>query len=100
MVSAVYVDTYVPGLHPKKQKKEKARHTLRVPHTHSTRATSKNKKRTERPAHAHGATHAQRDKGGVAAVKWIESIMIRRPFGSIDPNSIRETELHTEFRQT
>ena len=30
MVSAVYVDTYVPGLHPKNQKKEKARHTLRV----------------------------------------------------------------------
>ena len=25
--------------------------------------------------------------------------MIRRPFGSIDPNSIRETELHTESRR-
>ena len=25
--------------------------------------------------------------------------MIRRPFGSIDPNSIRETELHTECRR-
>ena len=29
---------------------------------------------------------------GVAAVSWIESLMIRRPLGSIDPNSIRETE--------
>ena len=29
----------------------------------------------------------------------IESLMIRRPFGSIDPNSIRETELHTECRR-
>ena len=28
-----------------------------------------------------------------------ESLMIRRPFGSIDPNSIRETELHTECRR-
>ena len=25
--------------------------------------------------------------------------MIRRPLGSIDPNSIRETELHTESRR-
>ena len=25
--------------------------------------------------------------------------MIRHPFGSIDPNSIRETELHTESRR-
>ena len=25
--------------------------------------------------------------------------MIRHPLGSIDPNSIRETELHTESRQ-
>ena len=25
--------------------------------------------------------------------------MIRRPFGSIDPNSIRETELHKESRR-
>ena len=29
----------------------------------------------------------------------IESLMIRRPLGSIDPNSIRETELHTESRR-
>ena len=27
-----------------------------------------------------------------------ESLMIRRPFGSIYPNSIRETELHKESR--
>ena len=33
---------------------------------------------------------------GVPAVSSIESLMIRRPFGSIDPNSIRETELHKE----
>ena len=36
---------------------------------------------------------------GVAAVSWIESLMIRRPLGSIDPNSIREIELHTECRR-
>ena len=36
---------------------------------------------------------------GVAAVSWIESLMIRRPLGSIYPNSIRETELHTESRR-
>ena len=66
---------------------------------------------TERPAHAQGAaythrathtysnvrvTTAARETEGVAAVSWIESLMIRRPLGSIDPNSIRETELHTE----
>ena len=36
---------------------------------------------------------------GVAAVSWIESLVIRRPFGWIDPTSIRETELHTAFRR-
>ena len=36
---------------------------------------------------------------GVAAVSCMESLMIRRPLGSIDPNSIRETELHTESRR-
>ena len=36
---------------------------------------------------------------GVPAVSSIESLMIRRPFGSIDPNSIRETELHKESRR-
>ena len=37
-------------------------------------------------------TTAASETEGVAAVSWIESIMIRRPLGSIDPNSIRETE--------
>ena len=37
---------------------------------------------------------------GVAAVSWIKSLMMGRPFGSIDPNSIRETELHTECRRS
>ena len=36
---------------------------------------------------------------GVAAVSCIESHMNRLPLGSIDPNSIRETELHTECRR-
>ena len=36
---------------------------------------------------------------GVAAASCTESLMIRRPLGSIDPNSIRETELHTESRR-
>ena len=68
----------------------------------------------KRPAHAQGAPHthsaththsivrvttAASETEGVAAVSWIESLMIRRPFGSIDPNSIRETELHTVFRR-
>ena len=35
---------------------------------------------------------------GVAAVSCMESHMNRRPLGSIDPNSIRETEFHTECR--
>ena len=35
---------------------------------------------------------------GVPAVSCMESHMNRRPLGSIDPNSIRETELHTESR--
>ena len=70
---------------------------------------------TERPAHAqgvahtHSATHtysnvrvttAASETEGVAAVSWIESLMIRRPLGSIDANSIRETELHTVQTQT
>ena len=33
------------------------------------------------------------------AVSCMESHMNRRPLGSIDPNSIRETELHTECRR-
>ena len=42
-------------------------------------------------------TTAASETEGVAAVSCIESHMIRRPLGSIDPNSIRETELHTEY---
>ena len=44
-------------------------------------------------------TTAASETEGVAAVSWIQSLMIRRPFGPIDPNSIRETELHTESRR-
>ena len=44
-------------------------------------------------------TTAASETEGVAAVSWIESLMIRRPLGSTDPNSIRETELHTESRR-
>ena len=49
--------------------------------------------------HTHIATAASETEG-VAAVSWIESLMIRRPLGSIDPNSIRETELHRVQTQT
>ena len=45
-------------------------------------------------------TTAANETEGVAAVSWIESLMIRRPLGSIDPNSIRVSELHTECRRT
>ena len=48
--------------------------------------------------HTHIATAAS-EMEGVAAVSCIESHMNRRPLGSIDPNSIRETELHTESRR-
>ena len=44
-------------------------------------------------------TTAASETEGVAAVSCRESHMIRRPLGSIDPNSIRETELHTESRR-
>ena len=54
----MYIRMYQGYIQPKKTK-HNAQQTLRVPHTHSTRATSKNKKGTERLAHAHGATHAQ-----------------------------------------
>ena len=43
-------------------------------------------------------TTAASETEGVAAVSCMESHMIRRLLGSIDPNSIRETELHTECR--
>ena len=42
----------------------------------------------------HIATVASETEG-VAAVSCMESHMNRRSLGSIDPNSIRETELHT-----
>ena len=48
--------------------------------------------------HTHIATAAS-EMEGVAAVSCMESHMNRRPLGSIDPNSIRETELHTESRR-
>ena len=48
--------------------------------------------------HTHIATVASETEG-VAAVSCMESHMNRRPLGSIDPNSIRETELHTECRR-
>ena len=44
-------------------------------------------------------TTAASETEGVAAVSWIESLVVRRPFGWIDPNSIRETELHTVSRR-
>ena len=44
-------------------------------------------------------TTAASETEGVAAASLIESLMIRRPLGSIDPNLIRETELHTESRR-
>ena len=57
--------------------------------------------------HTHIATAASEtistaasETEGVDAVSCMESHMNRRPLGSIDPNSIRETELHTECRQT
>ena len=44
-------------------------------------------------------TTAASETEGVATASLIESLMIRRLLGSIDPNSIRETELHTESRR-
>ena len=56
--------------------------------------------------HTHIATAASEtiatatsETEGVAAVSCMESHMNKRPLGSIDPNSIRETELHTECRR-
>ena len=48
--------------------------------------------------HTHIATAASETEG-VAAVSCMESHMNRRTLGSIDPNSIRQTELHTECRR-
>ena len=47
--------------------------------------------------YTHIATAASETEGA-AAVSCMESQMNRRPLGSIDPNLIRETELHTECR--
>ena len=44
-------------------------------------------------------TTAASETEGVAAVSCMESHINRRQLGSIDPNSIRETELHTECRR-
>ena len=44
-------------------------------------------------------TTAANEMEGVAVVSRGESLMIRRPLGSIDPNSIREAELHAESRR-
>ena len=46
----------------------------------------------------HIATAASQTEA-VAAVSCMESHMNRRPLGSIDPNSIRQTEIHTECRR-
>ena len=48
--------------------------------------------------HPHITTAASRTEA-VAAVSCMESHMNRRPLGSIDPNSIRQTEIHTECRR-
>ena len=49
--------------------------------------------------HTHIATAVASGTEGVAAVSCMESRINRRPLGSIDPNSIRETELHSECRR-
>ena len=87
----VYVDTYVPGLHlPPPNKEQKAQHRLRERHTHSATVIAQR-----------GAcnNYGERYRGCSCCLMDIESLMIRRPFGSIDPNSIRETELHPECRR-
>ena len=48
--------------------------------------------------HTHIATAASETEG-VAAVSCMESHLNRRPLWTIDPNSIRETERHTECRR-
>ena len=68
------------------------------------RAAATRRRETDeaRATHTHSnvrVTTAASETEGVAAVSWIESLVIKRPFGSIDPNSIRETELHTESRR-
>ena len=76
---------YIP---PKRE--QKAQRRLRERHTHSATVIAQR-----------GAcnNYGQRYRGCSCCLMDIESLMIRRPFGSIDPNSIRETELHTECRR-
>ena len=63
------------GYIQKGKKEQNAQHTLRERHTHSAIHTYSNVR----------VTTAARETEGVAAVSWIESLMITRPFGSIDP---------------
>ena len=83
-----YVCTRATSPPPKKQ--QKALHRLRERHTHSATVIAQQ-----------GAcnNYGQRYRGCTCCLMDTESLMIRRPFGSIDPNSIRETELHTECRR-
>ena len=87
-----YVDTYVPGLHPRPPKKNRRPCTGSGSDTRTARQSLHSEVRLTTTASV---------TEGVAAVSWIsiESLMIRRPFGGIDPNSIRETELHIECRR-
>ena len=75
---------------PPQKKEQKALHRLRERHTHSATVIAQQ-----------GAcnNYGQRYRGCTCCLVDTESLMIRRPFGSIDPNSIRETELHTECRR-
>ena len=75
---------------PPQKKKQKAQHRLRERHTHNATVIAQQ-----------GAcnNYGQRYRGCTCCLMDTESLMIRRPFGSIDPNSIRETELHTECRR-
>ena len=74
---------------PPQKKEQKAQHRLRERHTHNATVIAQQ-----------GAcnNYGQRYRGCTCCLMDTESLMIRRPFGSIDPNSIRETELHTECR--
>ena len=78
------------GYIPAPKKRTEAQHRLRERHTHSATVIAQQ-----------GAcnNYGQRYRGCSCCLMDIESLMIRRPFGSIDPNSIRETELQTECRR-
>ena len=75
---------------PPPKKKQKAQHRLRERHTHNATVIAQQ-----------GAcnNYGQRYRGCTCCLMDTESLMIRRPFGSIDPNSIRQTEIHTECRR-